>query len=71
MNDELFAAAGLYEWRPGKNGAEAIESFSIVTTDANEMVAKLHDRMPAILDRRDHDTWLDQRTTTRRRSRAC
>src|SRR4030095_3192834 len=47
LNDELFAVAGLYERWPGKDGAEPIESFSIVTTDANEMVAELHDRMPA------------------------
>src|SRR5262245_39792624 len=43
LNGELFTVAGLYErWRP-KEGGETIETFTIVTTEANEAVAKLHD----------------------------
>lgn len=59
LNTELFAVAGLYEWWPGKDGSEPIESYTIITTDANEMMAKLHDRMPVILHERDYDAWLD------------
>lgn len=59
LNAEIFAAAGLYEIWPGKDGAAPIESFTIITTEANEMVGKLHDRMPVILAERDHAAWLD------------
>jgi putative SOS response-associated peptidase YedK len=30
----------------------------VITTDANEMVAEIHDRMPAILARADYGRWL-------------
>jgi putative SOS response-associated peptidase YedK len=59
LNAELFAAAGLYEFWPGRDGAEPIESYAIITTNANEMMARIHNRMPAILHERDHDAWLD------------
>jgi putative SOS response-associated peptidase YedK len=58
LNGELFNVAGLYErWRP-KDG-EPIETFTIVTTEANELIAKLHDRMPVILSDQDQKAWLD------------
>jgi putative SOS response-associated peptidase YedK len=59
LNAELFAAAGLYEYWSGRDSAEPIESYTIVTTEANEMMAKIHDRMPVILAKGDHDAWLD------------
>ena len=53
----LFAFAGLWEsWRP--RGGEPVETFTIVTTEANEPVAKIHDRMPVILPMEAVDTWL-------------
>jgi putative SOS response-associated peptidase YedK len=59
LNAELFAVAGLHErWRP-KEGGDPIESYTIVTTEANEMMTRLHDRMPVILHDRDYDAWLD------------
>lgn len=39
LNAEQFAVAGLHEYWPDKGGSEAIESYTIVTTDANEMRA--------------------------------
>jgi putative SOS response-associated peptidase YedK len=59
LNAEMFAVAGLHEWWPGKDGAEPVETFTIITTEANEMMAKLHDRMPVILEERDSEAWLD------------
>ena len=54
-----FAFAGLWErWAPAAAG-EAIESFAIVTTDANARLRPIHERMPVILDPADHETWLD------------
>jgi putative SOS response-associated peptidase YedK len=38
------------------------DAFAILTTQANELVAPLHDRMPVILDPTDYDRWLDPST---------
>lgn len=55
---EPYAFAGLWEcWRP--NRGEPLESFSILTTDANEIVEPIHNRMPVILARKDYGRWLE------------
>jgi putative SOS response-associated peptidase YedK len=59
LNAEIFCVAGLYEYWPGKEGAAPIESYTIITTDANEMMARLHDRMPVIVSEDDYAAWLD------------
>src|ERR1051326_8720559 len=57
-----FAFAGLWDrWR-GSDGAE-VHSFTIVTTDANQLLSSVHNRMPVILDERDWDRWLDPKVT--------
>jgi putative SOS response-associated peptidase YedK len=38
---------------------EVLESCTILTTDANPLMAKIHDRMPVILDSKNYDAWLD------------
>ncbi len=54
---EPYAFAGLYEtWKP-KEGPP-LKSFTIVTTDPNELMEPLHDRMPVILEPSDYDRWL-------------
>jgi len=50
--------AGLYETWMGPNGEE-VETACIITTSANGPVSAIHDRMPAILEPRDFDAWLD------------
>src|SRR5437660_9637351 len=51
-----FAFAGLWE----RCATEPpIESCTIITTDANEVIRPLHDRMPVILEPRDYSRWLD------------
>ncbi len=53
-----FAFAGLWEhWDP-KDG-EPIESCTIVTTEANEFMQRIHHRMPVILTPEDYEVWLD------------
>jgi len=54
-----FAFAGLWEhWRgDGKTGP--LETFTIITTDANADIAAIHHRMPVILDPADYGAWLD------------
>src|SRR5688572_7149666 len=59
LNSDIFAAAGLHEYWPGKDGAAAVESFTIITTDANALMRSVHDRMPVILRQSDYDGWLD------------
>src|SRR5437773_3926103 len=55
---EPFAFAGLREkWR--KPGGNVLESFTIITTEANELVRPVHDRMPVILDAESALQWLD------------
>jgi len=58
---EPMAFAGLWAaWRD-ENDSEAdwLRSCVIVTTNANDTVAPLHDRMPVVLEERDWDRWLD------------
>jgi len=55
---EPFAFAGLWEsWRP-KEGAP-LETFAILTTDPNQLMEPIHNRMPVILEPKDYDRWLD------------
>ncbi len=59
MRDEtLFAMAGLWdEWRDPKVG-NTIKSFTVITVPANELIAPIHDRMPAILHPNSEKKWL-------------
>jgi len=49
-----LAFAGL--WEPGQGGAPA--SAVILTTQPNELLRPIHDRMPVIVDPADYDRWL-------------
>jgi putative SOS response-associated peptidase YedK len=55
----LFAMAGL--WERWHREGQTIESCTILTTDANDLVRPLHDRMPVILPPEFYDHWLDPR----------
>jgi putative SOS response-associated peptidase YedK len=52
-----LAFAGLWDrWKaPDKS---VLESFAIITTEANELTAPMHERMPVILEARDYERWL-------------
>lgn len=53
-----FAMAGLWEsWHSDQ--ANGIQSFTIITTEANDATSRVHDRMPVILGTDDYDMWLD------------
>lgn len=60
-DQEPLAFAGI--WDTWKSMDEVIESCSILTTDANSLISKLHDRMPVILSQSEFDSWLDRETT--------
>jgi putative SOS response-associated peptidase YedK len=54
---EPFAFAGLWETWTGPNGEE-LETAAIVTTDANQTLAPVHDRMPVVIAPEQFDLWL-------------
>jgi len=59
---EPLAFAGLWEiWHDPGLGDDAprVRSCAIITTDANETLAAIHDRMPVVLRESDWDRWLD------------
>jgi len=53
---ELLAFAGL--WDHWEHGGEIIESCTIITTAANEIMKPVHDRMPVILAPDKYGAWL-------------
>jgi putative SOS response-associated peptidase YedK len=55
---EPYAFAGLWErWKDPKVGTDLL-TFTVITTDPNEVVQPMHDRRPVILLARDYDRWL-------------
>ena len=59
---EPFGLAGLWDvWR--KPDGKRVESFTIITTEPNELVRPIHNRMPVILQREDEEQWLDASRT--------
>jgi putative SOS response-associated peptidase YedK len=67
---EMIAFAGLWDaWKEIKPKSESVhtpdtwlQSFAIITTEANELMATIHTRMPVILRQRDWAEWLDRDT---------
>ena len=59
-SNKLFAMAGLWERWKSPEG-EMVESFNIITTEANEFMKPIHNRMPVILKRADEKTWLESK----------
>jgi putative SOS response-associated peptidase YedK len=61
-DSDVLSLAGLYsDWTDSASGEE-ICTFSIITTEANDLMAKIHNsgkRMPVVLDRESESCWLD------------
>lgn len=59
-----MALAGLWEvWRDkDRPDAPPLRTCAIVTTEANELMAPIHDRMPVVIERADWERWLDPGT---------
>ena len=53
-----LAFAGVWEHWRAPDRSVAWDSFSILTTDPNELAAQVHTRMPVILKPADYDRWL-------------
>ncbi len=61
----MFAFAGLWDRWTDKASGNALQTFTIITTDPNELMQKIHTRMPVILRPADYDRWLDPGDPTR------
>lgn len=57
-DDSLFAVAGLWDTWKAPSG-EAIHTCTILTTEPNELMADIHDRMPVILPKEKRSIWLN------------
>lgn len=61
-DNQIFTIAGLYSDWVHPDSGEIISTFSIITTDANDLMAEVHNskkRMPAIIDRSEEKRWID------------
>jgi putative SOS response-associated peptidase YedK len=56
--EEPFAFAGIWSTVHDAHGKEQ-QTFAIITTEANALVAQIHNRMPVILHERDEEDWLN------------
>lgn len=56
-NEEPFAFAGLWEIWTSPDGGE-LQSCTVITTEPNELMTNIHDRMPVILAAEDYAEWL-------------
>lgn len=67
-NDKMFTLAGLFnEWLDAGSG-EVHNTFTIITTAANELMTEIHNskkRMPVILGKEDEKRWIDLSVTPR------
>jgi len=62
-NKAPFAFAGLWDlWKQPEG--EEFYSFTIITTEANELLHPIHERMPVILDAGSAERWLDPKQTS-------
>ena len=57
LEEGLFAFAGLWEFWKSPDGG--VESCTLITTEPNELMTPIHDRMPVILPRAAWPLWLD------------
>lgn len=58
-DDSLFAFAGLWERWKDKAKEQVLETYTVLTTDPNELLEPIHNRMPVILAPQDYQRWLE------------
>ncbi len=61
-NNEILSLAGLFDEWISSNTGEIVSTFTILTTEANSMMAEIHNsarRMPAVLDMSSENKWID------------
>jgi putative SOS response-associated peptidase YedK len=56
-----LALTGLWEtWKDPQAGGEVVQTFTVLTTEPNELCAPIHNRMPVILGRENWPAWLGE-----------
>jgi putative SOS response-associated peptidase YedK len=62
VDEQLFAFGGIWDrWRgqDGNKNEFIVESFTIITTDPNEVLEPFHNRCPLIIEPKDYERWLE------------
>ncbi len=57
-DQKIFSMAGIWNTYTKEDGSK-IHTVAIITTEANQMMSKIHDRMPVILTKKGESLWLD------------
>ena len=63
-DQEVFAFAGIYSQWTNPETSKEVGTFSIVTTEANELMSEIHNnkkRMPIVLHKKDREKWLSDK----------
>lgn len=60
-NQSIFSLAALYDTWISPDGSK-LHTCTIITTESNDILSTIHDRMPVILPKEHHDIWLDRAT---------
>ncbi len=55
----LFGLAGLYDWWTDPESGIPKATFTLITCPPNDLVARIHNRMPVIMDEEDIPLWLE------------
>lgn len=59
-NEEMCTLGGLYtRWKIPDKADEWLYTFTIITTEPNELVSPIHDRMPLMFDKKKEKEWLN------------
>ena len=57
-DDSMFAFAGLWEMWKDRDTGQKLRTYTVLTTDPNEIMEPIHNRMPVILAREDYERWI-------------
>ena len=58
-DNTYYSFAGVYSETKNPVSGEVVKSYSIITTEANDVMRPIHDRLPVILKQKDEDEWLN------------
>lgn len=62
-NGEIFSMAGLYDTWITPSG-DKLSTCTVITTEPNQLMASIHNRMPVILRPADEALWLERQTSS-------